>query len=149
MRAELTIPAQWTLTLQRENVISIMRALKIQFLKNSKLHKQMNWCRIKLQVITLSDIADISDHKLCLYAQRGEQHPHRKTIFHWPNQGDIAIQFWKLVTSTIKKLFTYDGNKLYSSLGNCHTTWIKSHQWDLYRDTHRTTLVFQTTPKGQ
>ena len=60
MRAESIIPGQWTPILQRENDISIMSALKTHIPKYNKLHNQMNRCRKKLQVITLSNITDVS-----------------------------------------------------------------------------------------
>jgi len=72
-----------------------MLAFQHKYQKKKKKLAQLNRCRIWLQVTTLSNVTDANGTTLCIYASRGEKHPHRATAYTWQRQNNMDKKAWK------------------------------------------------------
>ena len=72
---------------------------------NIKLIQILNRCRIFLQVITLSDITDLSGKKITKNYTIGKRDPNRSSKWTWPNQNKIEPKYWKIWKNTIQTIF--------------------------------------------
>jgi hypothetical protein len=80
----------------RERDIVIMESLIASGRFTNKDLKEINYCRIYLQVFYLSDITNIKGNKIAAWAGRGKTQSGRKSTWEWPvQQRPIAWKAWK------------------------------------------------------
>ena len=86
----------------------------------------LNWCRLYLQVLTLSDIVAANGHFILQHAKDGVKDNTRVSRLRWPNQGKPTANDWATWRSTLSALESY--GHLKSPLGKWvnvpHQEWV-------------------------
>jgi len=134
-------PSHWVPTLPRENDVFLMDYFIALRLPVSIL-RALNFCRVYLQVITLSDICSADGTYILPQAKAGSPLPYRTSTLDWPNQGKPLPADWATWRHSLAYL--EERGKLQTPLG----AWIhKSHQqWQTFYDPANTQLFLQETP---
>ena len=70
-----------------------------------KVLKQLNACRIFLQVLTLADISDGSGREVLKGSLQGSRHNDRRSSYDWPKQLRPSAGAWRTWRSTLQALF--------------------------------------------
>jgi len=87
----------------------------------------LNWCRLYLQVLTLSDIVAANGHFILQHAKDGVKDNTRVSRLRWPNQGKPTANDWATWRSTLSALESY--GHLKSPLGKWvnvpHQEWVQ------------------------
>ena len=100
--------------------------------KKEKLLKQLNTCRMSLQAITLSEITTSTGKKICPYAVKGVQHPHRQSTYKWLNQSKIGSKFWRIWETCVKDTFYHTQTRLKYPLKDWINGAEQSQQWQTF-----------------
>jgi hypothetical protein len=92
----LEIDGLWQPTENRVRDTVIMESLIASGRFTNKDLKEINYCRIYLQVFYLSDITNIKGNKISAWAGRGQKQAGRQSTWEWPvQQRPIAWKAWK------------------------------------------------------
>jgi hypothetical protein len=95
-KAKVEIDGLWQPTENRVHDIAIMESLIASGRFTNKELKEINYCRIYLQVFFLSDITNIQGNKSTAWAGRGQKKSGRQSTWGWPvQQRPIACKAWK------------------------------------------------------
>jgi hypothetical protein len=73
----------------------------------------LNKCRLWLQVNTLSDIVTGCGRFILTAAYNGIRNPHVTSQFHWPIQGVLPIDFWRLWQQALDTLCASKGTLIH------------------------------------
>jgi hypothetical protein len=92
-KAKVEIDGLWQPTENRVRNIMIMESLIASGRFTNKDLKEINYCRIYLQVFYLSDITSIKVNTIAAWAGRGHKQDGRQSTWEWPVQ-QIPIE-WK------------------------------------------------------
>jgi hypothetical protein len=94
--AKVEIDGLWQPSENRERDIVIMESLITPGRFTNKDLKEINYCRIYLQVFYLSDITNIKGNKIAAWTGRGQKQTGRQSTWEWPvQQRPIAWKAWK------------------------------------------------------
>jgi hypothetical protein len=72
----------------------------------AKEMKDINRCRLYLQVFYLSDVADIAGQYIEPWAIKGKRDSTRSSAWEWPIQQRPTTAAWKVYNKAIKEAFT-------------------------------------------
>ena len=97
--------------LQRENDICLMQQLIGHNNFTKKQIAAINRCRIYLQALTLSDIANGTGSFVTKMAYEGIKDQHRKSKWIWPNQAKPQKKDWRLWKDAIEMIWTQTGTR--------------------------------------
>jgi hypothetical protein len=90
------IDGLWQPTENRVSNIVIMESLIASGRFTNKDLKEINYCRIYLQVFYLSDITKIKGNKIATWTGRGQKQSGHQSTWEWPiQQRPIAWNAWK------------------------------------------------------
>jgi hypothetical protein len=98
--------------------------------------RQINHCRIFLQVLTLADITNASGYLLLSTALQGILDPSRPSQLKWPQYPSLTSTFWqqwKILLDHVAQ-----DNKLHQPLGQWqasphqHWKWFQSHSQEVF-----------------
>jgi hypothetical protein len=78
--------------------------------------KDVNRCRIYLQVFHTSDIADLAGMTIKEWAKQGKQQSNRTSKWNWPVQQRPPAEAWKNWAIALQGIASEDGD-LYRSIG--------------------------------
>ena len=108
-----------------------------------KVLKQMNACRIFLQVLSLADISDGSGHEIPNSSLQGIWHNDRRSSYYWPKQLRPSAGAWRTWQSTLQALFcvTPKPSWLWQPLGPWQHGGPKHQQWSYNVDSSTKCLV--------
>jgi len=121
------MPSHWTPSLPRLHDVCLMDYFVSLRLPHSAL-KSLNYCRLYLQVITLSDISSADGTYILPEAKMGLPLPYRTSVLHWPTQGRPHSEAWVVWRHSLSYL--EEREKLIQKLGEWKEP---SHQkWQAY-----------------
>ena len=105
----IAIPELWKPTKQREKDQFIMEAVR-GTIKSPKQQRQMNQCRLYLQVLRLSDLCNGSGDELMPAATTPayRMRTHNTTKLEWPRQDLPPAESWRTWTKVLRQLFLVD-----------------------------------------
>jgi hypothetical protein len=129
----------WCPSISRQHDASLMEvALSYQF--NHHQLREINSCRVYLQVITISDITDAAGIRILPSAFLGHRDPSRPSSLHWPAwQRPSSWTSWRRLLQHISTR-----GRLLQELGQWLTP---SHQeWQWFHDTSQDVVYRQITP---
>jgi hypothetical protein len=95
-KVKVEIDGLWQPTGNRVHDIAIMESLIASGRFTNKELKEINYCRIYLQVFLLSDITNIQGNKITAWSGRGQKQSGRQSTWDWSiQQRPIAWKAWK------------------------------------------------------
>jgi hypothetical protein len=95
-KATVEINGLWEPKENRKSYLAIMERLVASGRLSGKELQQINYCRIYLQVLFMSDIANIKGTEVEEWARKGERQPGRKSEWEWPvQQRPVSWKAWK------------------------------------------------------
>jgi hypothetical protein len=117
----------WQPTENRVHDIAIMESLIASGRFTNKELKEINYCRIYLQVFFLSYITNIQGNKITAWAGRGQKQSWRQSTWDWPvQQRPIAWKAWKAALEYLAP----DGD-IGDPLGECKSDHRQIMEWYL------------------
>ena len=146
---------RWHLHVQRQFDSFIMEELlllasRLQHTRKkltAKGLRQLNACRLFLQVLTVADIADGTGTMICPNVLQGMRHIDRRSLYGWPEQASPSKQAWRLWRSCLQQALC-TGKKLTTPLGS----WLHPeplHQsWSWFVNPKSSTLVHRHSESG-
>ena len=114
---------KWNLAIQRTHDIFLMDAIMNHIPHfPPKVLKQMNACRIFLQVLSLADISDGSGREILKSSLQGIWHNDRRSSYDWPKQLRPSAGAWRTWQSTLQALFCVNpkSTRLRQQIGRAH-----------------------------
>jgi hypothetical protein len=127
LKSKVEIDGLWKPSENRERDIVIMESLIASGRFTNKDLKEMNYCRIYLQVFYLSDITNIKVNKIAAWAGRGQKQTGRQSTWEWPvQQRPIA---WKELEAALEYLAP-EGD-IGDPLGECKSDHHQIMEWYL------------------
>jgi hypothetical protein len=137
--ATVKVTGLWKPTHGREKDSAIMEKITASGRFKPAEIREINICRLYLQVFFTSDIADNSDKHLEPLVPKGQIQSTRNSIWEWPVQHRPTS--WKLWKQAIMELFAQDGSML-QPLGH----WYVEHhtQQECYLDARAQEIWHQT-----
>jgi hypothetical protein len=141
INAQIKETDPWTIPSAREHDHHIMDAvLKSPTISTSECAR-INYCRMYLQVTTLSDITTSDGNYIRYDVLMGEgDRTQRIEDIKWPYQEKPNTETWKLWEKTIRSLFCTHGQKLRQPLGQWTDPEIT--KWK-YRYSHKTQALYR------
>jgi hypothetical protein len=136
------ITGLWKPTHGRENENAIMEKITASGRFISVEIRDINRCRLYLQVFFTSDITDNSSKNLEPWVLKGQRQNTRKSTWEWPVQQIPTT--WKAWKKAITELFAQDGSML-QPLGAWYVEHHTKHEW--YLDARAQELWHQTNNK--
>lgn len=82
-----------SLQLQRQNDVFLVEAFLVAGYNGPHL-RRLNWCRLFLHAITLSDICNADGSQLTILAWEGERDPSVKSQYRWPSLPRPSAKTW-------------------------------------------------------
>ncbi len=137
---KVEVEKHWIPTLAREHDNFLMEIFQAHNFSPSQL-RQLNHCRLFLQVITISDIATADGKRILPSALQGIRASDRSSSLQWPRQESPPKPVWDLWRLALSHFSTQ--SRLNQSLGR----WVnKPHQtWVWYMDLP-TKIVYRLLP---
>jgi hypothetical protein len=124
-KAKVNIDGLWQPTENRERDIVIMESLIASGRFTNKDLKEINYCRIYLQVFYLSDITNIQGIKTASWAGRGQKQYGCQSTWYWTvQQRPIAWKVWKAALEYLAP----DGD-IGDPLGKCKSNHHQIMEW--------------------
>ena len=77
----------------------------LSFISSTKIWRQLNACRLFLQLTLLSEITDIDGTHLLQGILNGDNSKMPPTTIHWPEQGSPSSSTWKCWSKVITHLY--------------------------------------------
>ena len=74
---------------------------------NTGLIQLLNRCRIYLQLITVSDMANIEGTEVSPHYFKGQRDPNRTIQLTWPSQNKIYLSCWKVWKKETEQTYLY------------------------------------------
>ena len=141
------LKANSSLPKQRDGDISLMDSVIACNLYTIQEIRQINNCRLYLQVLYLSDIASGDGRLIMHHYVMGRTTPARVSKWKWPRQGYPSATAWNLWRHAIENVWKkYHNNRFHLGLGN----WINdSHQTFQYNYDSKHDTVIHTLDDGQ
>jgi hypothetical protein len=140
--ATVKVTGLWKPKYGRENDYAIMETLTVPGRFLPVEIREINRCRLYLQVFYTSDMADNSGKTLEPWVMKGQRQSTRKSIWEWPVQErPIAWKAWK---QAITELSAQDGGMI-QTLGTRFVEHHTKQEW--YLDTRAQELWHQTNDK--
>jgi hypothetical protein len=147
-KTTVEINGLWIPKENRKRDLTIMERLVASGRFSGKELQQINYCRIYLQVLFMSDIANVKETEVEEWARRGKRQSGRKSYWEWPvQQRPVSWKAWKDAIE-----YLAPDNQISPTLGE----WNKSHhqvmEWYvdcisnmLYRHTEGVWLRYHTS----
>jgi hypothetical protein len=132
----------WKPNYGRENDNASMETITASRMFRPVEIREINKCRLYLQVFFTSYIADNSGRTLESWVMKGKRQSTRKSIWEWPVQQRPTA--WKAWKQAITELFAQDGSML-QTLGAWYVEHHTKQEW--YLDTRAQKLWHQTNDK--
>ena len=96
---------------------------------------RLNSCRVYLQILTLSDMADAGGTQLMENALKGRRDPSRPSNLNWPTQGRPCEYDWHLWRYHITRMFSRPRSRLLvQPLGRWITSTHQTWEWWFHND---------------
>ena len=116
------MPKAWYPTHQLRHDVFLMDVFSKRF--SSTTLQILNRCRLRLKVLTISDIVHSDGITLCTEMLSGQSCSSRISCINWPNQGPIVPKYWKIWKKSIISTFCIPGTlQLQTTLGH----WYQPH----------------------
>jgi hypothetical protein len=112
-KSTVEITGLWAPTKSRQGDIALMDDFIKQDITDAQM-KDVNRCRIYLQVFNISDITDLSGKTIEDWAKRGKRQSNRTSKWNWPVQQRPPAGAWKNWAITLQRIAS-DDDDLYSS----------------------------------
>jgi hypothetical protein len=127
----VTITGIWAPTKARQGYTALMDEFITQDMTDAQM-KDVNRCRIYLQVFHTSDITDLAGNTIEDWAKQGKRQSNRTSKWNWPVQQRPPAGAWKNWTIVRQGIASDDGD-LYSSLGSWKATPLthQTTEWNL------------------
>jgi hypothetical protein len=131
-KSTVAITGLWATTEAREGDTALMD----KFLKQDTTDAQMkdvNRCRIYLQVFHISDITDLSGNTIEEWAKRGKHQSNRTSKLNWPVQQRLLAGAWKKHSKALRWIMTTctavsgHGRRHRSCIKRQNGTWTQCH----------------------
>ena len=93
--AKLMYSNLWCPKKQRKGDTFLMHEIYQKYKDNNRLLKQMNRCRVAVQVIILADISDSEGKEIMSNIMIGKKPVNRRSKLDWSIMGTIKLKYWK------------------------------------------------------